>query len=595
MAVVATILADLDTSPIGTRSRLADEIGGVTVLRRTVERVRLAKRIEAVYVFCPPEQTARCSGMLLGMGAYIKANDMAPASWQLLARSARKWSLDGWRGGIGGTTCFDEYTDCRVLSALVKETGAKHVLSVPPAAPLLHPATADAMIRHHETAEHAMGVTFSQAPPGIAGVVLEAGFLQELAEMNIPLGWAFAYQPDNPRKDLVFQPCCVEIPAVLRHSSGRLIADTDRSFKTVTDILRGERHGVSVVEPAATRHADHDVDEKRTPSESGAAACDPEQGPSPAPEEMDLAAIGAWLSALESTPTQRLPREVEIELTTDDPYPNSLLRPRGSRVPRRGPIDSSVVAGVAAEMSSFDDALIVLGGFGDPLRHSRLAEILQTIRSAPPSGRRVYGLAVRSSAVDLTDEVIEALIVHEVDVINVMLDALTPELYGRLQSPDDPAAAKLENVLSGLNLVGQLRAKHKAVKPIILPEITKCRDNIHEMDEFYDGWIRRIGAATITGHSHYAGQCEDRSVIRMAPAKRCACRRIQSRCLVLADASVVLCDQDYKGLHPAGSLHEQSLEEIWQGAAFERVRRAHYGGQFDPTPLCAACDEWHRP
>ena len=22
---------------------------------------------------------------------------------------------------------------------------------------------------------------------------------------------------------------------------------------------------------------------------------------------------------------------------------------------------------------------------------------------------------------------------------------------------------------------------------------------------------------------------------------------------------------------------------------------AHETGQFDPTPLCAACDEWHRP
>jgi hypothetical protein len=555
MKVIAAIQADLENSTIGTRSRLAEEIAGVTILRRTVERIAQANRIEALYVFCPAAQFERCTALLQGTGAFVQRHEAQSPPWRMLTQSARTWSLDGWRGGIGGTTYFDEFTDCRLLSGLLKATAAERVLSLPAAAPCIDPRLADSLVEHQRTSADEMGMTFTQAPPGLGGVLLEAGLVHELAEKNVPLGWVFAYQPENPRKDVIFQPCCVEIPAELRHAAGRLIADTDRSTQMVTELL-----------------AEHD--ESNPP---------------------DLAAVGRWLRDRSTQPAESLPREVEIELTTDDPYPDALLRPRGKRVPQRGPIDPAVIASVIAEMARFDDALVVLGGFGDPLRHPQFGSILEGIRSAPAAGQRLYGLAIRTTAVDLTDELIESLIGHEVDIANVVFDALSPELYGKMQSPHDPARASLESVLARLDRVAQLRQQHKSVKPIILPEITKARDNIHELDEFYDGWIRRIGTATISGCSHFAGQCEDRNVIRMAPTTRFGCRRIQSRCLVLADGRVAVCDQDYQGLQTVGSLLEQSLEAIWQGAEFGRIRESHRCGQFNATPLCTTCDDWHRP
>ena len=44
MKVIAALQVDLETTPIGTRSRLADDIGGTPILRRTVERIRRAVR-----------------------------------------------------------------------------------------------------------------------------------------------------------------------------------------------------------------------------------------------------------------------------------------------------------------------------------------------------------------------------------------------------------------------------------------------------------------------------------------------------------------------------------------------------------------------
>jgi radical SAM protein with 4Fe4S-binding SPASM domain len=237
--------------------------------------------------------------------------------------------------------------------------------------------------------------------------------------------------------------------------------------------------------------------------------------------------------------------------------------------------------------------LCVLGGFGDPLRHPDFAGILEILR--PSSSGGVFGLCVRTSAVDLTEDVAEAIVSHGVDVLVVTLDAWTPELYAKLQGVDHPDSGELERVRSRMDRLSELQRGRSSPRPIIVPEFVKARENVHELDAFFDGWTRRVGAVSIVGFSHYAGQLEDRSVIDMRPPVRTACRRVRSRCLVLADGRVALCDQDFRGTHAVGRIGDSTLSEIWRSAEFERVRSAHVAGRFGERPICATCAEWHRP
>ena len=552
MKTIATIQVDLEVTSLGTASRLGDDLHGKPVLRRTVERISRATRIDGVHVLCPSAQFDRCADLLKGTRAQLHRHDAGPSPWGQLVQTARKWSLDGWRGGIGGTTSFDEHTDCRLIEGLLQTVECDTVLSIPAASPLIDPALADQMIQHRSSLGEDVRLVFAQAPPGVAGVLLDAGLVKELQEKNSPVGWVFGYKPDSPEKDLIVQPCCYGVAAEVRYAVGRVVVDTDRSLAAVTAILD-----------------EHD---------------DP-----------DAACIGRWLARYQVSQDEPLPREVEIELTTDDPFPEALLRPRGERIERRGPIDPDVVGQVAAELCRFDDALIVLGGLGDPLEHPRFSAVLRAIREAPSQGRRIYGLAVRTTAANLTDEHIEAMIANRVDVLQVTLDAWTATTYSLVQSPHDPSKADLADVLKRLDRLAAVRQEHRSVQPITLPDMTKARDNVHELDEFHDGWLRRGGAVSISACSHYAGQCEDRSAAPMAPAARIGCGRIRSRCMVLADGRVVLCDQDIHGHHAVGRLGEHSLEQLWRSEPFQHVRASHRAGEFDPTPLCAACEEWHRP
>ena len=555
MKTICAIQASFLGTPLGTRSRLADPLAGTPILRRTVQRLCQIKDLHGIFVLVPESQASQCRDLLTGLDAVVQTVASDPPPWARLVRASRKWSLDGWRGGVGGSTVFDEYTDCRVLSGLLEHCDADAVLSVPAAAPLFDPDLAGQMIEHRRKHLEEARLTFTQAVPGLAGIVLDAALIRELAAAAIPISWLFSYKPDDPRKDLIFQSACLDIAAPLRFASGRLMAGTDRAMRTLSAML-GQK------------------------------------------ESWSLAEIGQFLVEHDERGVELFPREVEIELTTDDPFPDALLSPRGSRLGRSGSMDLGVVQKIASELAQYDDALCVLSGFGDPLRHAEFESVLDILRprsTTPGANSGVFGLCVRTSAADLTPQISTALIAHHVDILNVSIDAWTDETFRRVKGLNASSKRSLSDILARLEMFAKMQQERQSPTPIVVPEMVKAKENIHELDEFFDGWLRRSGAVSLTGHSHFAGQMPDHSVMDMRPPQRLPCRRLRSRCLILCDGRVALCDQDFKGLHTVGDIRESTLAQIWQSPTFERIRQEHLAGRYDANPLCAACAEWHRP
>ncbi len=554
MKVIAVMIANLDETPLGTRSRLCDELDGVPVLRRTIDRVAKAMRVGEIHVVCPVEQHARCAALLADAPITLHPAQIIATPWRSLVRSARKWSLDGWRGGLGGTTSYDEFMDASLLAQVLETVTADYCLCVPSAAAAFDPVLADRMIDHQDCVaeEEEITMTFTQAPPGLSGLLLHRDAVDELAKKSIPIGWVFGYQPDVPRKDQIFLPGCCEIPVELRYAAGRLQADTSRGVSSLEAFLAAD-------------------------------------------DVHDEASVGRWLMKRASETVQALPREVEIELTTQDSYPNALLRPRGQCVPARGPIKSEIVRNIAEELSAFDDSLMVLGGFGDPLLHPHFPAILAAIRTGQRSGSPIFGIAVRTHAAVMTDEHIDAMIDNQVDILNIVLDAWSPDLYGQLMSPNSPSSASLEHVRRNMDRVTEKCQQRGSAIPLVVPEITKAKENVQELDVFFDGWYGKLGTVAISGASHYAHQFADHSVMNMAPSPRTACSRVRNRCVVLANGDVVLCDQDFRGRSAIGSLTDNSLAQIWRSKNYQQVRDAHSRDDYSDHDMCATCSEWHRP
>lgn len=546
MKAIAVLPADFDRSPLGTRSRLDEPLAdGETILRRTIERLRRAKRIASIHVAVHVSQKERADAAAAGLDVTIETHTGAPPAWQPLLTAARKWALDGWRGGLGDAAAMDEDANVWLFEALARRDGADVVVPVPAAAAFVDPELVDAMIEHMKRVREELRMVFAPAPPGLAPPILTATLLEDLCKAGWPPGRLLAYRPERPQHDLLFHDCCYRPAAVVEHAWGRLFADTDSAVDRLAALC-------AQIDNAATAPA---------------------------------ATIAQWLHDRDRYAVGPLPREVEIELTTDDPLAETTLRPRGDRVGRRGPTGAAMLDALFAELATRDDSLIVFGGFGEPLLHPDFAGIVRRARAAG-----VFGIAVRTNALALDPAAIDALLAAKVDVVNVLLDAHSAETYREVHRHDGYDAA-----VANVNALLDARANRQSPLPIVVPEMTKTRRTLREMEAFYDEWTRKTSAAVVRGPAAYGGAYASLELMNMAPPNRFACLRLWSRTIVLADGRVTACDQDATGAHAIGTLRDATLHSLWTGPRMESLRAAHRNARYEEMPLCPACREWHRP
>jgi hypothetical protein len=581
LKVLAVLEADFDRSPLGTRSRLCDELGagptdtatapaaaGNTVLGRTIRRLQLCKRLGGICLAVHVSQKQRAEQAVAGLGVAVETHDAPRQPWAASAATggqvaaARKWSLDAWRGGLGGFCAMDESTNVALLEAIARRDSVDAVMPVPAAASLIDPAMADSMIEHFEKIHADLRLTFAPSPPGLTAPIFLTALLSDLCRAGWPPGRTLAYRPDDPQRDLLIRNCCYRSGAEVEQACGRLIADTDRSVARLESLLEA----VGAVGAAGAAGAAR-----------GAGAGD---GPGP-----DAQTIARWLHEHDRWNAGALPREVEIELTTDDPLAQTTLRPRGERVGRRGPLDVGLLDRLFEELAHLDDSLIVLGGFGDPLRHPQFDAIVKEARR-----KGVFGIAVRTSGLDLDAARIDALLEANVDAVSILLDAHSPDVYKAVHGFDGYAQA-----VANIDALMRAQAARRQPCPFLVPEMIKTRQTLGQMEAFYDEWIRRTGAAVIVGPAAYGGPFAHLAVMNMAPPRRFPCARLWSRVMVLADGRVTVCDQDFRGEHAIGRLQDSSLGDLWTGDAMSGLRRGHRAGDYIGMSLCPGCKEWHRP
>lgn len=540
MTAIGIIMVDLERSALGTRSRLSHMLAGVPVLRRTLERAARATRIEQLFMVAPAPQAGAVADLTAGLQVTLETYSGQPPAYRELVTTGRMWALDGWRGGIGGLCAFDEDVHVPAAAALAVREQADVVVSIPAAAAMIDPCLIDALIDHYKKEGHVFRMAFTQSPPGLAPVVLARSLLEELAPTGHPPGAVLTYKPGKPIPDLTGREACYRGATEIIEGGGRLLADTRRSFDRLGRLI--DAIGV----------------------------------------DADALAASRWLRDVDSMQVAACPTEIEIELTTVDPWGGgSVLRPGSKDVPKRGFMDLNVIQKAIEMCAAWDDVRVVLGGFGEPLAHPGFGEVVRRLRAAG-----VAGIAVRTSGLIRCEEIDAALFDTPVDVLEVTIDAVTGERYQRVHGVDG-----FDTAMS--NCGEWLRRRHdeRRVRPNIVPSMVKAKETLSEMEAFYDGWVERHGVALLTGYSHRAGQLPDRSVINMAPPQRTTCRRTLSRMLVLADGCVTTCDQDFAGKQVIGDLREGSLQSIWQSEALTRIRE----NDLSKTVLCRGCAEWHRP
>ncbi len=448
--------------------------------------------------------------------------------------AARKWALGAWRGGLGGATCYDELLPAGPLLAAMQAHGADAAAIVGGDWCGFDPALASLQLKRLTDAPDAMKLTFTQAPPGLGAICVSRALLEDLAQHGAGFHHALWYNPRRPTIDPIGKEVCLPIPPQARDTFARFIYDTPRGIATLrqaADELADDFSGADISRITATH-------------------------PSP------------------TTPAHppTYPHHLTLELTPRREVAGPVT-PQHYTTLDRSDMDTALAIDLARQVAAMGDTTLMLGHLGDPLLHP---DWEQVITAADEAGCFALGIET-----DLLCEapVLERLASLPLDVIVVRINADTAATYERVMGED-----RFERVARNLQRLFELkRERTKArgnfrgefrggnlrggeFRGWVVPKLVKVRDNVREIESFFDRWVVVAGFAVIDRFDTGGGVAADLSPVPMDPPVRLAtpmdgcCGYVLSNGLLTTDRS------DWSGGNALGSVSSSPLREIWQQA-----------------------------
>ncbi len=579
--VIALILTDTQTSRLGLTSLLEDRIRGRSVLEHTLARVAKISAVQKIVLVHPsgqrPLERLKDQTFSKPVETFEDPEGLTDA-YHPMRRAARKWSLTAWRGGLGGATCYDELLPAGPLLAAMLKHKADAALLVGADWLLVDPGYCSQVIDLHLQHPEAMQMTFTQAPPGLAGIAVGRSLIEDLTQNHATFGTLLSYNPTKPQADPIGRDVCVQIPAAVRGCAQRFIYDTPASAAMIRWI--------------AQELGDRLVD-------------------------ADAAETAQVVSRLDQTTADgfaNLPQQVTLELTPRR-HLTGPVTPHHHVSLDRPDMPLETALRLVRQLGHDRDLALTLGGLGDALLYEHWAGVVEAAHDAG-----VLGIAIETDLL-VDTPVLELLLELPIDVITVRLHADTAKTYIDATGGNEEDFTKVIGNLQWLLTQRNRRAGRCPVTtepvthdgvfdstpvdkagrdgegspglPWIVPQLVKTRQTLGDLETFFDRWVHFAGHAVIEPASTGCGLMPELSPVRMAPPKRLPCRQLQQRMTIHSDGRVALCDQDWLGRGSVGDARSTPLTEIWR--AMRTVRDQHDGGRWDEQPLCAACHEWHRP
>jgi len=213
---------------------------------------------------------------------------------------------------------------------------------------------------------------------------------------------------------------------------------------------------------------------------------------------------------------------------------------------------------------------------GEPLLHPEFPAML---REARLRGLRTTlstnGTLLRGKALDAVAEY--------ADYVFVSLDAVRPETYRSIRGADCRAA------FDGIEAL--LERRGRKTTPAVYAAFVKLEENAGEREEFLDRWLARADGVLVYQERLPRGWYGDPNV--PPPSPRPPCPHLQGSCAVLVGGEVTPCcfavsESDALGTLGGGA----TLEEVYGGEGFARLRALHDAGRFSESALCAECNAY---
>lgn len=187
---------------------------------------------------------------------------------------------------------------------------------------------------------------------------------------------------------------------------------------------------------------------------------------------------------------------------------------------------------------------------------------------------------------------IKAILDAKVDVIDISLDAFTPETYAKIRVHGD-----LEKVRNNiLNILAIIKEKNLPTKIIV--SFVEQPHNTHEKQKFYDYWTK-AGAHFVVMrvlHSSAGFKAQISKKIQhntdAEQKTRRPCVYPWERVTLAPDGMLAFCPVDWTGDSHFVDFRTTTIKEAWQSDFMQKLREAHLANNYENFPFCGKCPDW---
>ncbi len=222
---------------------------------------------------------------------------------------------------------------------------------------------------------------------------------------------------------------------------------------------------------------------------------------------------------------------------------------------------------------------------GEPLVHPHIYEMLGD--AVANSGVFV---TLTTNGTLLKGKAIDRLLEIGLDLVDVSIDALTPETYSKIRVNGDLKITQA-NVI---NLIQKARQTSSRTKVVV--SFVEQPGNRHEAEGFEMFWKSQGASNVVIRRLHSAaggvGNIAESLRSQQAGEARRPCLYPWERILLNPRGELAFCPQDWVHGSVIANYATTTIKEAWRGEFYRRLREAHLGNDFAKHSFCGQCPDW---
>ncbi len=233
--------------------------------------------------------------------------------------------------------------------------------------------------------------------------------------------------------------------------------------------------------------------------------------------------------------------------------------------------------------NSLGDTTLCLGGWGEPLEHPDIEDIL-TFFLKNPHVPRIF-LESNGYFLEKIFPLLEKEELLEKLYLIININSLKHYLY--IHQVPSSFYKKVRENLQKLSKIAPPSWK----KQVYLQAL-KLKENEYEIDSLFHFAEEELGFSfLLQKYNSYINYLPDRKLADLSPLDRFFCWHLRRDLFIRANGDVLFCKQDIFQKKIRGNLLKTPLKEIWERQKEDWIK--NFYGKYPKYPNCTSCDEYY--